>query len=485
MNLFQKHCTLIKDEVAKNELLRIIDYHTLTIEILAKTAQKLHTDISVLKTAIEKDLKSPVFINHKGEKIDKVRSYLCSIFDLGKLNESEIWLMKQFVCLPSEFHTYEFLFELINPEGEHEENFSEILSELVAKGWILVNNETDGYKMHIIIKEITIQKLFLQFNDIINLIDTVTKKLKVEPILDNQTATFRWIPFGKAILSNFHEKTTQENLNLQNNLASALQTLGNYTDAKKLFENALDFCELNYGSYNDITAIVYSNLGSLLWHSGFFLDAKVLLGKAKVCFEGIFGEEHPSTISSYNELGMFLFDTGDNLTAFDFLIKVVNFNEKNFGENNHITIQSYSNIAMIYKELKNYNESERLLKKVVKFNEEYLDSNNPFVAGTYSNLGMLYISLEDDEKAKQLLFKAVHLNESNFGDEHPTTAISYSNLSIALINLEEFEQAYEYSEKALIILETKLGVEHPNTKKKVELNKLIKGNLDYAKSQIK
>ena len=105
--LFKIHCKLITDEVAINDLLKTIDYHTLTIEILAKTAQIQRNDIATLKKAIENDLKSHVFINHKGEKIDKVRSYLTSIFDLSQLNENEIWLMKQFACLPAEFHSYE------------------------------------------------------------------------------------------------------------------------------------------------------------------------------------------------------------------------------------------------------------------------------------------------------------------------------------------------------------------------------------------
>jgi len=83
-------------------------------------------------------------------KIEKVTSYLCSIFDFNKLTENEIWLMKQLACLPPDFHSYEQLEELINPkENKKEAVFSETLAELTSKGWLLHNKHT-GYKMRLI-----------------------------------------------------------------------------------------------------------------------------------------------------------------------------------------------------------------------------------------------------------------------------------------------------------------------------------------------
>ena len=56
--LFQKHCTRITDIKAIETLLRTIDYHTLTIEILAKTAQLRRLDIATLQNAIDKDIRA-------------------------------------------------------------------------------------------------------------------------------------------------------------------------------------------------------------------------------------------------------------------------------------------------------------------------------------------------------------------------------------------------------------------------------------------
>ena len=99
---------------------------------------------------------SNVYVAHKGSEIERITSYLCSIFTLSNLSKNETWLMKQLACLPPEFHSYEDLQKWINPEqSQREEIFSETVEELTSKGWLLQNKEADQYKMHRIIADIT------------------------------------------------------------------------------------------------------------------------------------------------------------------------------------------------------------------------------------------------------------------------------------------------------------------------------------------
>jgi hypothetical protein len=72
------------------------DYHTLTIEILAKTAKVQRYEAASLKGAIEQDLRANVAVARQGGQVEKVGAYLRSVFSLSKLNEEEIWLLKQF-----------------------------------------------------------------------------------------------------------------------------------------------------------------------------------------------------------------------------------------------------------------------------------------------------------------------------------------------------------------------------------------------------
>ncbi len=463
LELFQKHCTLIKDEAAIKELLHIVDYHTLTIEILAKTAQKLRTDIVVLKTAIENDLNSPVFINHKGDKIDKVRSYLCSIFDLSKLNENEIWLMKQFACLPSEFHTYDLLFELINPESEHEEHFAETLTELVAKGWLLNNIENDSYKMHRVIADVASQKLSIEVNDVENLIASITDKLTMDETKDNPIDKFQWISFGETILIHFEEETDTKISTLQNNLALALQDLGDYEGARILLEKALISAETNFGEKHPNMAAIYSNLALALQDLGDYEGAKKLLEKATISAETNFGKKHPNTARNYSNLALVLKDLGDYEGAKILLEKTLISYLTNFGDKHPTTAVSYSNLATVLQNLGDYEGAKKLLEKAIISAETNFGEKHPTTAVRYSNLATVLKDLGDYEGAKKLLEKATISDETNFGEKHPTTAVRYSNLALVLQDLGDYEGAKKLLEKALISYVTNFGEKHPNT----------------------
>ena len=430
--LFKTHCQWIKDEEVIKELLQLIDYHTLTIEILAKTAQKQHTSPNVLKTVLEKDLKANVFVKHKGDKIEKVMTYLASIFDLSRLNPHEAWLMKQFACLPPEFVNYYSLLELIAPEGEHEENFAETLAELVSKGWLLTNTETDSYKMHRIIAEVVKQKLGITLNEVANLIDTTTEKLYIDQTKDNPVDKFQWIPYGKAILANFDEETAPEIATLQNNLALVLETLGDYQGAKKLLE------------------------------------------KAKISNEKNFREEHPNTAASYLNLATVLKKLGDYKGAKKLLEKAKESDEKNFGEEHPITAKTYSNLALVLKDLRDYEGAKKLLEKATISNEKNFGEEHPTTAIFYSNLGIVLQDLRDYEGAKKLLEKATISNEKNFREEHPNTGKSYFNLGMVLFDMKEFEKAVILVEKAYNIYKKLLGEQHPDTQH-------FKRNLDFKR----
>jgi tetratricopeptide (TPR) repeat protein len=505
LELFKTHCQLIKDEDGIKDLLKVIDYHTLTIEILAKTAQKQHTRIEVLKTAIENDLKANVNVKHKGDKIDKVLTYLCSIFDLSKLNPHETWLMKQFACLPPEFINYELLLELIAPEGEEEENFAETLAELVSKGWLLANIETDSYKMHRIIAEVVLHKLNIAVTEVENLINSVSIKLSFDQIKENPIDKFQWIPYGKTIAENFEEETDNKITVLQNNLATVLKNLGeyegaerllekvmrsdeknfgeehpstaraysnlatvlhdlgDYKGAKKLLEKATISHEKNFGEEHPTTAISYSNLATVLRDLGDYEGAKKLLEKAKIADEKNFGEEHPSTAIRYSNLGLVLQDLGDYEGAKKLLEKAKIADEKNFGEEHPSTARTYSNLATVLENLGYYEEAKKLLEKAKVADEKNFGEEHPNTVNRYSNLATVLRDLGDYVGAKTLLEKVMRSDEKNFGEEHPTTAIGYSNLASVLRNLGDYEGAKKLLEKAIISDESNFGEKHPNT----------------------
>ncbi|MEA5259741.1 tetratricopeptide repeat protein [Arcicella aquatica] len=462
--LFQTHCQRINDMEAIERLLKTIDYHTLTIEILAKTAQLQRVNIETLQNAIDKDIRAGVYIQHNQGKIDKVYSYLSSIFDLSNLSSMEEWLIKQMACLPADFHTYDLIKELIcKPESEQEEFLSETLESLVNKGWIMKNEEADSYKMHIVVVAVTRRRLNIKIADITNLLDNVTNKLTIDQTKDNPIDKFIWVPFGETLNTISHLETEMNISRLQNRLALVLQELGDYEGAKKLLEKALISDEKNFGQEHPKTASTYSNLATALQDLGDFEKAKVLFEKALNLDEKNFGQAHPMIGVRYCNLATVLYKLGDYERAKKILEKALILHDKNFEKEHLNTVKTYSNLATVLQGLGEYEQAKKLFEKVLILIEKNFGKEHPNTAVSYSNLATVLYKLADYEGSKKLLEKALMSDEKNFGQEHPKTAIRYTNLGLVLKDLRDYKGAKKLFEKALILAEKNLGQQHPTT----------------------
>ena len=295
VNLFLRHYT--RSALSRGEieaLVALVDYHTLTVEILAKTAQYQRTPLAQLKTALEQDLSTAVHIPHKGDKIERITSYLRSIFEIGRLEGDEAWLLCQCLCLPPEFHPYQRLAALIDPSATGREgSFAATMSDLKQKGWLLENPATDGYKMHRIVGEVLVGQLEFDLDDIEPLVENITGKLLMDYSKDNPIDKFEWIPFGQSLLRYFGDSNEAAIATLQNNLALRLQDLGDYEGAKGLLEKALASDKQNFGEAHPITAIRYSNLAMVLKDLGDYKTALELASKAYTIMNHSYPPGHP------------------------------------------------------------------------------------------------------------------------------------------------------------------------------------------------
>jgi tetratricopeptide (TPR) repeat protein len=460
-----KRGDLLLDEI--KGLVNEVDLHTLVIEILAKTAHTQRATIDKLKNAIKDDIEARIDIPHKSEKIGRITSYLCSIFSLSSLNEAEIWLLKQFACLPPEFHDYALLIKLIQPEkseitNKEEGIFAQTLDNLYKSGWLLTDSSGNSYKMHRIISEV-VKRAGIAVSDVEVLINSVSDLLRGDEIRDNPVDKFIWIPFGESLLEIFSENEESALIGLENNLAMGLRHLGNYQGAKELLEKVVKSDENNFGFDHSSTVSSYSNLAEVLRNLGDYQGAKELLEKAVKSDENNFGFDHPSTAISYSNLAAVLRDLGDYQSAKELSEKVVESDENNFGIDHPSTARSYSNLATVLQDLGDYHGAKELLEKAVKSDENNFGFDHPLTASHYSNLATVLQDLGDYHGARELVEKAVKSDENNFGFDHPSTACCYSILATVLQDLGDYQGAKELLEKAVKSDENNFGIDHPST----------------------
>jgi hypothetical protein len=66
--------------------------------MLARTAAIQRYDLTTLKEAIRNDIRANIRVAHNREAtpIEKISSYLQTVFNLSRLDEEELWVLKQF-----------------------------------------------------------------------------------------------------------------------------------------------------------------------------------------------------------------------------------------------------------------------------------------------------------------------------------------------------------------------------------------------------
>ncbi len=159
------------EETLLLQLLEEIDYHTLTIELLAKNLRNLAAParfnvawlcgelaergiLGLRSMAIED---SPYLIA-KGKTDPK--EVMGVMFDLQKLDTKRIQLLQYFTVFPNDFVPENRLSELLEVEDEDYFEFREHLQQLVKQGWLQYSKQQSeqSYKLHALHREILIDK---------------------------------------------------------------------------------------------------------------------------------------------------------------------------------------------------------------------------------------------------------------------------------------------------------------------------------------
>jgi tetratricopeptide (TPR) repeat protein len=483
IDLFLKHYSrneLSRDQI--QELVRTIDRHTLTLEIMAKTAQVQRIGIDMLKTAINDDRKANVFVYHKGGEIEKTTSYLCSIFSASNITDDEMWLLKQFVCLPSSYFGFHRLAEVIDPEGSQRGDvFSQALEGLVRKGWLLQNENSDLYKMHLIICEVMKKNAKIRPVDVERLIKDTCKQLNVErPDADPMEISF-WTRIGRTLLNVFPDETDVPLAELSNLLGRILKLFGEDSEAKSILEKAVKKNEKIFGLEHPITALSNSLLGWVEKDLGNYSLAKDLLEKSLRWGE----KENLESFSSfmpiwYSQLAFVHEALGNVERAQEYFEKALNNGrvqccivldssdeEKTIpgrcdktlpdvGASKLESLHQATGFVALANMLHAHGDflgAIELFQKALRVDEKYLGSEHPTTGKRYSKLALAFLALGKTPEAKSLLEKAKISIERNFGAEHPNTGEVYLYLSSVMKGSSEAEQALYYAKKALDVFQ--------------------------------
>jgi tetratricopeptide (TPR) repeat protein len=516
--LFKEYYQGQANDQTLDTLLQAINYHTLMVELLAKTLQNSddHFDLDELLNKLnhrqlnDKKLQRKIQTEHWNNKQTQLFAHLLATFELSQVaaDTYTVWVLKQFTALPPEPQPIKQLRTWLRIDETTQADFDEAIQKLHTKGWLRKTrndrNET-CYAIHRLVQDMVHYQHPITFDDAAVLVDTFTTLLdfdtstnfptkfkylppaehlllslpasdeneKLEHLMNNLGIIFQeFVDLKKAkFYSEKALKSIERNFGEQHpktavrysNLATVLRNLGDYEGAKSYLEKSLKSDLQNFGAQHPHTAVRYSNLGMVLRDLGDLKEAKFYLEKALQSDLQNFGEQHPNTAMCYSNLALIMRDLGDYKRAKSYLEEALQSDLKNFGEQHPNTAVSYSNLALVLRDLGDYKEAKSYLEKALQSDLKNFGEQHPNMAGRYSDLGTIMRDLGDHKGAKSYLEKALQSDLKNFGEQHPNTAIRYSNLGMVLRGLGDYKGAKSYLEKALQSGLQNFDEQHPKT----------------------
>jgi len=461
-DLFYTHYRGKRDDTHVDKIVDRCGQHTLSVELLARTAQNAALSIKSLYEKLETrgfnlndvigDKVHTFWHNEKERK--RFFNHLLKIFDLSNVTKKELHILTNLSVLPPIYISISDFCEWMELKTKED------INSLVFKGWLKQEKEGFNIFMHQVIQEVIRYKTSPDVKKCKNLIQSLSDKLYCEPG-ENPITKKECVIFAEIILQNIDEKI-EEISDLSYNLAEINRHMGSpgkaleyQLRALKIRKNVLEENDLGLPQSYSSLAIIYQDLGKLEKALEFQLKA------LKIC-EEVLDENHPDLAASYNNLALIYRDSGQPEKALEFQLKALKICEEVLDKNHPDLAGSYNNLSLIYQDLGQPEKALEFQLKALKIKEEVLDKNHPDLALSYNNLAEIYRTGGKLEKALEFQLKALKIKEEVLDKNHPDLALSYNNLDVIYSSLGQPEKALEFQLKALKIREEVLDKNHPD-----------------------
>ena len=447
------------DEKALEALLGKVEYHTLIVELLAKTGRKRGLTLQELEQCLDtteglghKELERIISIGGHADipgrkRQEKLYRYILSLFDFTSLPQQQCRILGNISLLPAERIPVKLLKELFETAKDDETGFEDIIDELIRTGWLTGSADKHGsLKMHSLIAEVARAKIQLEEGAYTALVDSLSEKLQ-----EKVTQALPYFPYARTVVELYPYENRSLAL-LCCYLANAGKEAGRFGESVRLYERAGKLFEKLEDKVN--TAVNLSKLGDIHQAMGDIPQALTFFQKETVLFEELYAENPRSEALkkglaiSYSQLGDIHQAMGDIPQALTFFQKYLELAKDLYTENprsedlkNGLAI-SYSRLGDIHKALGGIPQALTFFQKDLELTKE-LYAENPRSEGlknglaiSYSKLGDIHQAMGDIPQALTffqkvtVLFEELYAENPRSDDLKNGLAISYYNLGV-------------------------------------------------------
>lgn len=263
---------------------------------------------------------------------------------------------------------------------------------------------------------------------------------------------------GKYEAGEFHSGITYATV--LNNYAAVKQTNGEFSTARYLLAEALEFARPKNRQPTISYARALENLGYLDLQIGSLVVAKTEIDSAVLLYEQLVGNTAMPYALALITQGTYYQHAGEYALAepaYRKAFKLISSNqEATAGE----WVRGANALAVYYQTMGNYDQAETLLKEIRAKSEKSLGKASQEYSTALQNLASLYQLQNKASDAAPMLEEALTIDRKNFGEYHPQYIIGLRNLAALYQKTGKMSEAQALLEQALNATRNTFGEDH-------------------------
>ena len=449
-----------KDKPVVDEILNLVNCHTITVELIAKQMRASFTPPAKMLEMLQKEgmNSGAKEVVKRGGSGKSAFDFIKDLFELSALNEEELYIMKCMCLVP-----YSGID--VNRLGEYLEMESfDVVNNLIGKSWLMLDEETYFLKMHPIICDVVKEQLKPDQTSCKQYIMGVWKdfsgawfqsleeRAEKWPYVDHiqryygkptkelwqqyaDFANIAWIcaQFAQSIAASkeFYEYTLQEfgdagykSCYAARTVAGAYFNAGDEKNAEPYYfrglEHMLKKPEENYLEL----ALIHEKVGRCAYTNGDFVQAEKYLQDALEYHAMAKADPELKTspisdVDAYVMLERMNMAKGDYKTALEYCR--ISYDKLYAWKNCEVTSSAYSlsDMGICYSMLGEYDKAVEYLQRALELNIQFNGEASMVTVRTKESIADNLAKQGKNEEAKSAYLELELEMEKNFGSECP------------------------------------------------------------------
>lgn len=238
---------------------------------------------------------------------------------------------------------------------------------------------------------------------------------------------------------------------LLNAMSGAYRVAGRFEEARDSAVEALELVE-RAAPEDPFLATMHTNLGEVLRRLGEWDEAQRQHEKALELYEATVGPSHPDVAMAHNNLGN-VFNARDALAdAEREYRKAVEIRERAYGDEHPRVATSLSNLGIILRRQGKLDQAQAAYERALSILEKRLGAESPQLGGALNGLAQVLRERGDLAGASVQLERAVEVQEAGLGPEHLDLTYALRNLGETYRDLGRLPESIAAYTRAQAIL---------------------------------